>query len=228
MADSLLVPVPFDLVHLPADLDGSDGSNRAVGKPAQIAAGNDKLAIQAWLARFIDTKTTFGNYRKEAERLYLWAVFQLGKPVSSLTHEDFLIYQRFLLNPQPREKWVAGGGKKHPRDDARWRPFYGPLSPASQRQAMVILNVMFSWLVEAGYLAGNPLSLSRHRARKAKPRITRYLDPELWLEVKAYIDAMPKETNRERAHYFRVRWRTCNLPTMGRQTTMPSQAIRPG
>lgn len=206
MADSLLVPAPFDGFGLPLDLDGSEGRNRAVGKPAQIAATTDLQAIQAWLARFVDTKTTFSNYRKEAERLYLWSVFQLGKPISSLTHEDFLVYQRFLLDPQPRDKWVAGGGKKHPRGDERWRPFYGPLSVASQRQAMIILNVMFAWLVEAGYLAGNPLSLSRHRARRAKPRITRYLDPDLWQEVKAYIEGMPKETDRERAHYFRIRW----------------------
>lgn len=207
MADSLLVPAPFDVpARLPPDLDGSEGRNRAIGKPAQIAAANDLQAIQAWLARFVDTPTTFSNYRKEAERLYLWSVFQLGKPISSLTHEDFLVYQRFLLDPQPREKWVAGGGKKHPRGDERWRPFYGPLSPASQRQAMIILNVMFAWLVEAGYLAGNPLSLSRHRARRAKPRITRYLDPDLWQEVKAYIESMPKETDRGRAHYFRIRW----------------------
>lgn len=206
MADSMLVPAPFDGFGLPLDLDGSEGRNRAIGKPAQIAATTDLQAIQAWLARFVDTKTTFSNYRKEAERLYLWAVFQLGKPISSLTHEDFLVYQRFLLDPQPREKWVAGGGKKHPRGDERWRPFYGQLSVASQRQAMIILNVMFAWLVEAGYLAGNPLSLSRHRARRAKPRITRYLDPDLWQEVKAYIEGMPKETDRERAHYFRIRW----------------------
>jgi site-specific recombinase XerD len=95
---------------------------------------------------------------------------------------------------------------KHPRTDGPWRPFYGPLSPASQRQAMVILNVMFAWLVQAGYLAGNPLSLSRQRARKAPPRITRYLEPELWQEVKAYIGSMPRETARERFHYSRVRW----------------------
>lgn len=99
MADALLVPMPFDGLRLPADLDGTEGRNRAVGKPAQIAAANDLQAIQAWLARFADTKTTFDNYRKEAERLYLWSVFQLGKPVSSLTHEDFLVY---LDDPETR------------------------------------------------------------------------------------------------------------------------------
>lgn len=197
---------PSENEQLPSHLDGRDGVNRAIGKRAQINASNDLQAIQAWLACFADTKTTFNNYRKEAERLYLWSISQLGKPISSLTHEDLLIYKRFLQDPQPREKWVSSGGKKYSRKDARWRPFYGPLSPSSQRQSMIILNVMFAWLVNAGYLAGNPLSLSRHRAKKAKPRITRYLDPQLWQEVKEFIETSPKDSERERTHYFRNRW----------------------
>ena len=201
-----IVPGPLDALVIPAALDVRDGANRAAGRQALIAATNDLEALRAWLARFTDTKTTFENYRKEAERLLLWSIVQLGKSLSSLTHEDLLAYQHFLANPQPQALWVAGGGRKHPRSDARWRPFYGPLSPASQRQAMVILNVMFAWLVQAGYLAGNPLSLSRQRARKTPPRITRYLDPGLWQEVKSYIEVMPRETARERFHYCRVRW----------------------
>jgi integrase/recombinase XerD len=202
----LSVPRPIESLVLTSELDGTHGVNRARHAIAQIAASNDLDAIRAWLARFVDTKTTFDNYRKEAERLLLWAVLQLGKPLSSLTHEDLLVYQHFLADPQPAAQWTANGGRKHPRGDPRWRPFYGPLSPASQRQAMVILNVMFAWLVQAGYLAGNPLSLSRQRVRRAKPRITRYLSTGLWQEVKSSIQAMPKETAREREHYARVRW----------------------
>ncbi len=71
---------------------------------------------------------------------------------------------------------------------------------------MVILNALFAWLVDAGYLAGNPLSLSRQRARRAAPRITRYLERDLWQEVKVYIDTLPRETGRERERYFRARW----------------------
>jgi hypothetical protein len=70
---------------------------------------------------------------------------------------------------------------------------------------MVIINTLFAWLVEAGYLAGDPLSLSRQRARRSKPRITRYLDRELWQEVKQYIDSLPKDTPRERERYLRAR-----------------------
>ncbi len=40
---------------------------------------------------------------------------QLGKPLSSLTHEDLLAYQRFLADPQPRARWVNASRKAGPR-----------------------------------------------------------------------------------------------------------------
>jgi site-specific recombinase XerD len=205
-SDSFSVVAPIEHVALASDVDGSAGTNRAFGNRPQIAANNDIDAIKAWLARFIDTKTTFGNYRKEAERLLLWSTIQLGKPLSSLTHEDLLTYRHFLADPQPRAQWVMRDGRKFARADPEWRPLAGPLSPASERQAIIILNTLFSWLVNAGYLAGNPLALSRQRTRKSKPRITRYLDDELWSEVKLTIDLMPKESERERERHFRMRW----------------------
>ena len=204
MKTALIAPRPLDALELPADLDGRTGVNRATGR-RQIAADDDLAAVRAWLARVADTKTTFENYRKEAERLLLWSLVALGKPLSSLTHEDLLVYQRFLADPQPRERWVAAG-RKFARHDARWRPFHGPLAATSQRQAMVILNTLFSWLVGAGYLAGNPLALSRQRARRAAPRVTRFLERDLWQEVKLYIDSLPRDTDRERERYWRARW----------------------
>lgn len=197
---------PIELARLSGELDGRAGTNRAVSGRPQIAAQTDIAAIKAWLARFADTKTTFESYRKEAERLLLWSAIQLEKPLSSLTHEDLLVYQRFLADPQPADRWVMKSGHKCSRFDPDWRPFAGPLSPTSQRQSIVILNTLFSWLVNAGYLAGNPLSLSRQRQRKSKPRITRFLDENLWREVKVSIETMLKESDREREHYFRVRW----------------------
>lgn len=197
---------PIETLAISPDFDGRNGTNRASGNRPQIAATNDIDAIKAWLARFVDTKTTFDNYRKEAERLLLWSTLQLQKPFSSLTHEDLLAYRHFLADPQPAARWVMRDGRKFGRAHPEWRPFAGPLSASSQRQAFIILNTLFSWLVNAGYLAGNPLSLSRQRARKAMPRVTRYLEEDLWNEVKLTIDAMPRETDREREHYLRMRW----------------------
>lgn len=206
MPAQILAIVPIDHVFLPENVDGSQGSNRSAGVHRQITANKDVDAIKAWLAGFYDSKATFDNYRKETERLLLWSTLQLSKPVSSLTHEDFLLYQRFLADPQPAARWVMRDGRKFGRDHPEWRPFAGPLSASSQRQAIVILNALFSWLVNAGYLAGNPLALGRHRKRQAPPHITRYLDDDLWLEVKLTIDGMPKDSPRQREHYFRLRW----------------------
>lgn len=202
----LYAVAPLEAFKAPVQVDGSNGSNRAQRDARQIRADNDIDAIKAWLARFFDKRTTLDNYRKEAERLLLWSTLQLGKPLSSLTHEDWLQYQLFLLDPKPASRWLAAEGRKYPRTHPEWRPFAGPLSASSQRQAAVILNALFSWLVNAGYLAGNPLALSRERRRRPAPRVTRYLDDEMWREVKMTVDALPRETPREREHYLRLRW----------------------
>jgi len=55
---------------------------------------------------------------------------------------------------------------------------------------------MFSWLFSPGYLAGNPLCLTHHQKRSQAARIERYLD-DLWQEVKATIDNLPRETERQ-------------------------------
>jgi len=185
------------------NLSGRRGSNRAMG-PRQIAADSDRDAVLAWLARYTDNAHTFANNRKEAERLLLWSLIEAGKPLSSLTHEDLLNYQHFL--PRPPDHWVMGSGRKWPRHHPLWRPFVGPLSQASIRQALVILNSMFTWLVQVGYLLGNPLSFLRQRRAPQTARVIRFLDEELWGHVKWTIQSMPMITAREQAIQARARW----------------------
>ncbi|MDG0856993.1 tyrosine-type recombinase/integrase [Roseateles puraquae] len=186
-------------------LTGRDGTNRSRGH-RQIDAETDQDAVLAWLARFVDSPNTLASSRREAERLLLWSVVERGKPLSSLTHEDLLIYRRFLANPQPAARWVMPPGRKLARRDPAWRPFAGPLADASIRQSMVILNSLMGWLVEAGYLSGNPLALAKRRRKAAAPRVTRFLETDLWQAVRETIVAMPQETLRERAVYARSRW----------------------
>jgi site-specific recombinase XerD len=199
---------PVETFAVPETLDGRDGINRGDAEHSQLSARNDLDALRAWLANYADTKTTFDNYRKEAERLLLWAVVQLGKPLSSLTHEDLLRFKVFLAHPQPATRWVSATGGKYPRADARWRPFNGPLSGASVRQALIILNGMFTWLVDAGYLRGNPMALLRQRGRREAPRVTRYLSMSLWDEVKGFVEQIPQQTAVQKAYYARCRWLT--------------------
>jgi len=197
--------VRLDKLTIPAHLDGRRGRNRAAS-PGQLAAVDDRAAVLAWLARYADSPATLASYRKEAERLLLWCTLQHSVAISDLTHEDLLVYQRFLADPQPAERWVMKPGQKQGRASLLWRPFAGPLGTSSQRQALSILNAMFSWLVEAGHLAGNPLALSRRKRRTVAPRVSRFLPMEHWEVVKATIEAMPVVSHREKLHASRCRW----------------------
>ena len=198
--------VPLDRFLMPAELDGRGGHNRVTGA-AQIAATDDRSAVLAWLANYADSPATLASYRKEVERLLLWCVLQHGKALSDLSHEDLLIYQRFLADPQPSERWVIRGGQRPARSSPDWRPFAGPLSTSSQRQASSVLNSLFGWLVEARYLRGNPLALSRRRRTQRTPsRVTRFLPMAHWVEVKRTVEALPMDTARQRAHAARTRW----------------------
>tara|TARA_R110001592_G_scaffold254129_3_gene517499 strand:- start:44892 stop:45899 length:1008 start_codon:yes stop_codon:yes gene_type:complete len=161
------------------------------------------------LAEFADSPQTLRSYRKEAERLLLWSVKQRHKPLSGLTREDFHAYQTFLADPQPAAYWCGG---RAPRYSLAWRPFQGPLSTSSQRQALIVVNALLSYLVDAGYLRGNPLSLIRRRNRTLKPGTgeaisqERFLDRETWEYLKAFIDALPQDTPRNIEHYERLRF----------------------
>ncbi len=103
--------VTLDQLAIPARLDGSSGRNRAAS-PGQLSAADDRSAVLAWLARYSDSPATLASYRKEAERLMLWCGLQHGVALSDLTHEDLLVYQRFLADPQPAERWVMASGQK--------------------------------------------------------------------------------------------------------------------
>lgn len=203
-------PVPLEgLATLPDSLDGSWGSNRQVQDLCQFDAFNDLEAIRVWLGEFADSPQTFRNYRKEAERLLLWAVTQRQKPLSGLMREDFQAYQAFLADPQPAAFWC---GPRAPRFSDAWRPFKGPLSRSSQRQALIVVNALLSYLVDGGYLKANPLSLVRRRNKSLRPDVTealaqeRYLDQATWGHLKAYIAALPQDTEREIQRFERVRF----------------------
>jgi len=188
---------------LPPTLSGCAGTNRAPTSVArQIAANDDVAAIGLWLAEYHDSPHTFRSYRKEAERLLLWATQVRSKPVSSLTREDVIAYEAFLA--QPPAAWCNAGLAR--RGEHR-RLFVGPLAERSRRQAVGILAGLFNYLVRAGYLAGSPFVLQRRRARRGTRRtIERYLDRALWEEVLRIVDGWPQENARERQRYERVRW----------------------
>lgn len=188
---------------LPVALDGRAGTNRADGSHRQIAADTDLEAVRLWLAEYASSPHTLRSYRKEVVRLILWTTRVLGKALSCLTREDFLLYERFLA--APTADWTDPA---LPRRGGTRRLFDGPLAERSARQALGILSGLFNYLVAAGYLAGNPLSLRRARGTRASRtrRVERYLDHALWQVVLDSVETWPQASARERQHYERSRW----------------------
>ena len=150
--------VPLEALRVPTGLDGSAGLNRAPVPAHQAELNTDLQAVHAWIAtRGARSEATRRAYRREAERLMLWAIVVKGKPLSSLNTMDCAEYlDGFLRDPQPAARWIGRGRVE--RFDPAWRPFVGPLSERSRDTARRILNAMGAWLVGQQYLRVNPFA----------------------------------------------------------------------
>lgn len=146
--------VPWEKIRLPHEVDGSTGVYRAPRATCTLDADNDYQAVQAWLSLH-ESAATQRAYRKEAERLILWAIIERGRALSSLTTEDAVAYRAFLRRPTPRERWV---GPVRPRSSPDWRPFSGSLSARSAAYTLSVLGALFRWLIEQRYLLANPFA----------------------------------------------------------------------
>lgn len=173
------------------------------GGELRIAAQSDAQAVAAWLAEYQDSPQTFKSYRRETQRLLLWLASQ-GKQMNQLDREALREFELFLEDPQPSQQWV---GPSKPRDHPQWRPFRAGLSPASRRQSLVILQGLFSWLIEAGWLRHNPFKLMRDKSRRLNnqtQRIERYLEHGLWEWFWRWLNT-PVQAQDERTGYEHAR-----------------------
>jgi site-specific recombinase XerD len=148
------IVVPWENVRLPHEIDGSCGTFRTPRETCALDANNDYDAVQTWLSLH-ESPSTQRAYRKEAERLILWAIVERGRALSSLTTEDAIAYRAFLRRPTPRERWV---GPTRPRTSPQWRPFTGNLAPRSVAYSLMVLGALYRWLIEQRYVLANPFA----------------------------------------------------------------------
>ena len=146
--------VPWERLVVPEAVDGSMVAFRAPCASCALSANNDYQAVSAWLSLH-EAAATQRAYRKEAERLILWAIVERNKPLSSLTTEDAIAYRAFLRHPAPRARWI---GPPRPRPSHEWRPFAGALSARSAAYALLVLGALFRWLIEQRYVLANPFT----------------------------------------------------------------------
>lgn len=156
---------PFELMLVPAQLDGSNGLFRT-RTPNHYAANNDYDAVRTWLGSYLNAgkMRTFDAYRREIERFYLWCLFEARVAISSVSLGHALGYQSFLR--QIPDRYITA--ERVTREDVRWRPWRGQLDEKSQQYALGVVSQFFNDAHRNAYVTGNPFSAVKSAARHSR------------------------------------------------------------
>lgn len=236
---------PMESFLTPSDLDGSQRANRPQ-RPAIIDASNDMQAIRSWLNMKSGSPHTQAAYRKETERLLLWAVMERGRALSDISADDCAGYRDWLSIlgrtdiaqwpfRLPQEHWIGGYGSAIGRHKQSWRPFTVALSAKSVKYALGILSGFFSWLVQVQYLAFNPwlavpTKLSADKKNAPDIEMTRAFTMGQWAHLLKHIDSLPLNSKTHQTFFalqlaYSTGMRRAELAdaTTGRLYSMPLQ-----
>lgn len=206
---------PLEELTLPSELTGRDGINRAPREACALEAKNDLDAIKTWLNARAGNPNTYGNYRKEAERFLLWCLVEKRTALSSIRAGEAAEYLRWIedLGRTDERRFAAKwriaqsrwiGPKNMPRTSAGWRPFNGPLSIASRRNAIVVVRQLCNFLKKTGYLIFNPFDQVSPKVPLLKGEgapqafADRSLTPEQWDEIISSLPLLAPGWPRER------------------------------
>jgi site-specific recombinase XerD len=172
-------------LSLPAvDVSGASRFSRQVlDNPA---ATGDLTAVRRWLQRHASSTATLRAYTKESERFLLWCLHLPGKPVLSIDVADCAAYCRFLA--EVPTDWIEPHAL--PRSHPAWKPFRGPLKPASQRHALVVVQDLFDGLRESNPDRTNPMAEARRQAAAVDSPVAtdRSISDADWTWLLAQVD----------------------------------------
>lgn len=213
-AENPLAPVIVPLESMLLPIRPSSLPASAGGAPDEcfIKADNDGDAIKTWLNSLSGSPSTRRAYRKEAERLVLWAMVERGLTLGQMAIEDATSYRDFLcalgrVDDEtwawriPQRQWMAPRATK--RHSPRWRPFEGALSPKSVNYALTVCKTLTRWLVKNGYLRFNPWDvITKPRAAAAAApdlELSRVIGPAQWEGLMEAVGNIEDESDRRRA-----------------------------
>lgn len=168
---------PIDLGPLAPEEITSGPSSRLHVKMYRLAedaiteATTDIELAREFIAHGELSAKSIQNSQKELYRFLTWCREEAKKTLAQLNVADLNAYKDFLKNPPP--EWIST--TKWPRNDPRYRPFTGPLSDPSRRQAMIAVKGLMGFAEQTGYLRRNPGALVRNVRAPSASRITRYL-----------------------------------------------------
>jgi integrase len=167
-----------------------------------LDASTDLQAVQAWIRSRCSSEASAKSYEREARRLMLWLHRERGaRRFCDMTVEDCLAYQTFLQHIPPG--WISRN--RISPGQIGWAPFKGPLTSASQQQAVKILGGLFAWLTASQYLSGNPWMLV-NTATGSTDQVTQALDTKsisdgALEQIHDFLDAQPPSPSLHRISF---------------------------
>jgi len=196
-------------------------ASQPYSQDCHIKASHDLAAVNAWLNRYIDSPKTFTSYKREAERLLLWCIYERGLALGQLKVEDFTTYFHFLK--MPPASWCATRKDfRKGKQSSDWRPFLGPLSQTAYDLAVRTLNSLMNFLVTAEYLKFNPIKLTgktkdfQMTLEAQKYSVwERMLEQDEWAAVQQTLQNMPEETDSQIANKIRTQFLFAMLYFLG-------------
>ena len=188
------------------------GKNREKFKTCITRSENDYEAFQVWLKRY-ETKSqlTYSQYKREIERLFIWAITERKKVISDFDIEDFQDYLNFISDPTPREKWCMRPSINTPYGSPNWRPFVSPLNKSAKAKAITIIRTMLNFWINIGYLSLNPLHalLTKGDMLDKNTQVftsqARVLEPEEWDALIDTLYDLPEVTVYQQQEKMRLK-----------------------
>lgn len=169
-----------------------------------------KLCLD-FLKSYSRSADTFTAYRREIERLLLWAWLICKKPLKEISRHEINDYLQFVNAPPL--SWIAiknadrfvADSKGQRKSNLEWRPFVLRTSKINRLQGKLpdkstyqlanksiaalfaTLSSLFTFLQRANYLDVNPISLVRQKKMYPQPqqtqKIIRKLSKSQWLNI---------------------------------------------
>ncbi|MCG8613963.1 MAG: hypothetical protein MI864_25915 [Pseudomonadales bacterium] len=132
-----------------------------------IDASNDREAIALYLLIRCGKPTTKKAVLRDLRKFAVFMHQENLRSLRDLKAEHCQAFQTWLMAPapdlcsgnacRPPGLTVIKAGKQKPNPE--WKPFRAPLSPVSTNQTVDKIKALYAWLVNAGYLTGNPWAL---------------------------------------------------------------------
>lgn len=129
-----------------------------------IEAGSDREAIARYLLVRCTKPTTRNAVQRDLRKFAVFMQLENLRCLRDLKVEHCQAFQTWLMAPAPelcsgkdgRPPGLSIENEGRSLPNPAWRPFRAPLSPVSANQTVDKIKALYTWLVNAGYLSGNP------------------------------------------------------------------------